>query len=216
MEKTTPSIATRLAFGFGIAFLVLLASLHFLEPEFDPSWRVISEYAIGQYGFLMALAFFCWGGGFLALTVALWHSLPTRGGSIGKWWLVAISFAVMGAGIFTTSPITQTVRSNGDMVHAICGTIMIFTFPIASTLIARSLWHNHIFKPYGSTLLWFTVLVWLGFLSFLGATIIFKPNGREYNASVWIGYPNRFLAVAYTLWLLVLARLTNRLQSHEQ
>ena len=38
------------------AFLALLALLHFLEPDFDPSWRMISEYELGRYGWLMRLA----------------------------------------------------------------------------------------------------------------------------------------------------------------
>lgn len=40
----------RFALMFGIAFLLLLASLHLIEPEFDPSWRMISEYELGKYG----------------------------------------------------------------------------------------------------------------------------------------------------------------------
>ncbi len=28
----------------------LVALLHRLEPEFDPSWRMLSEYSLGRYG----------------------------------------------------------------------------------------------------------------------------------------------------------------------
>ena len=31
------------------ATIFLLVSLHVLSPEFSPSWRVISEYALGHY-----------------------------------------------------------------------------------------------------------------------------------------------------------------------
>ena len=31
-------------------FLFLLATLHFIEPEFDPSKRLISEYELGRHG----------------------------------------------------------------------------------------------------------------------------------------------------------------------
>lgn len=30
--------------------ILLLLSLHVLSPEFSPSWRMVSEYAYGQYG----------------------------------------------------------------------------------------------------------------------------------------------------------------------
>lgn len=39
-----------LSFGCAAAFLFTLVFLHRLRPELDPSWRMISEYAIGHYG----------------------------------------------------------------------------------------------------------------------------------------------------------------------
>lgn len=40
----------RIAAGLSVAFLGFLLLLHILEPEFDPSWRMISEYELGRYG----------------------------------------------------------------------------------------------------------------------------------------------------------------------
>lgn len=39
------------------AAILLLAALHVLSPEFSPSWRVISEYAFGHYGWVLSLMF---------------------------------------------------------------------------------------------------------------------------------------------------------------
>jgi len=66
----------RVAVALSVTFLALLALLHFLEPEFDPSWRMISEYELGRYGWLMTIAFFAWGGSVLILT--------TKAASIGE------------------------------------------------------------------------------------------------------------------------------------
>ena len=49
--------AVRLSLMAAATFLVLLAALHFIKPEFDPLWRMISEYAIGDFGWVMMLAF---------------------------------------------------------------------------------------------------------------------------------------------------------------
>ena len=49
--------AALLALAGAATFAVLLAALHFLKPGLDPSWHFISEYAIGEYGWIMALAF---------------------------------------------------------------------------------------------------------------------------------------------------------------
>ena len=47
----------QLAIGAAVAVILLLASLHVLSPEFDPCWRVVSEYANGNYGWVMSLMF---------------------------------------------------------------------------------------------------------------------------------------------------------------
>lgn len=47
-----------MSFAAAAAFVVLLAALHVLKPELDPSWRMGSEYAIGDYGWVMRIAFF--------------------------------------------------------------------------------------------------------------------------------------------------------------
>jgi hypothetical protein len=46
--KPVTAISTRaanLSLGATIAFLVLLALVHVIEPEFDPMWRFMSEYS---------------------------------------------------------------------------------------------------------------------------------------------------------------------------
>jgi hypothetical protein len=52
-----PITAARITFWAAALFLVLIAVLHILKPEYDPSWRMISEYAIGRFGWVMQLAF---------------------------------------------------------------------------------------------------------------------------------------------------------------
>jgi len=39
-----------MAIVFAILFLTILFLLHFLKPELDPAWRMISEYEIGRLG----------------------------------------------------------------------------------------------------------------------------------------------------------------------
>jgi hypothetical protein len=195
-----------ISFYFGLAFLSILALLHFIEPEFNPSWRMISEYELGKYGFLMTVDFFCWGGGFIFLLLSIWNLLNTISGRIGKWWLLIISIALFGAGLFRPQPITDTTRGTIDAIHSICGVLMIFTFPMVSILISKSLSKSCLFQSSKPKLFWLTTLVWIGFLVFLISSIIFQPKNREYNSDYLIGWPNRFMVVCYTLWLLGLSR----------
>jgi hypothetical protein len=48
--------AARLSFASAATFVVLLAALHFIKPELDPSWHFISEFAIGDHGWMMVVA----------------------------------------------------------------------------------------------------------------------------------------------------------------
>jgi hypothetical protein len=205
-QLTVQNLA-KISIGFGCAFLILLTTLHFLKPEFNPTWRMISEYEIGKYGFLMTIAFFCWGAGFLSLDFAMWKSLDSIGGKIGKWWLLIIGIALFGAGIFTTQPITDVVRGTTDRLHALCGVMMIFTFPICALFLSVALAKKEAFKIYKNQIFGVTLLAWIGFFAFFAAVIIFAPKDRMYNESVKVGYPNRFLVLNYTIWLISIARI---------
>jgi hypothetical protein len=71
--------AAALAAGAAVATILLLASLHVLSPEFDPSWRMVSEYAFGRYGWVLSLMFVCWG--ISAWALAIWPAVKTKAGS---------------------------------------------------------------------------------------------------------------------------------------
>jgi len=199
---------------FSSAFIVILILLHFLEPEFDPSWRMISEYEIGRYGWLMVLAFFCWGGSVLSLLAALWPFLRTIGGKIGRWWLLLIGVALFGAGIFKTNAITDTTVSTANTLHTLCGVLVILTFPIAATLTARSLARNEEWAGTRRQLLWITLLVWLGLIAYFGSIIIsnsINPTAGRVGPHVLQGWPNRFMVVVYNIWLILAALRTRQI-----
>ena len=62
----------QLAIGAAAAVILLLASLHVLSPEFDPRWRVVSEYANGNYGWVLSLMFAAGALSNWALGFAVW------------------------------------------------------------------------------------------------------------------------------------------------
>lgn len=201
--------AARLAFGLVATFLLLLTSLHFLEPEFDPSWRWISEYELGRYGWMMSLAFYSLGAGSLALLAAIWSSLRTITGWISRGWLVLIAIALFGAGYFNTLPVTDPEYGASIDIHGICGAIVIFTFPITATLLASSLAGIPEWASSRRSLLWITVLTWVGLLAFFGTIVYFariqQTEEINFGPHVLIGWPNRFMMLTYSLWLMVVA-----------
>lgn len=62
-----------------------------------------SEYAIGPYGALMVLAFFCSGASIFSLLLALWSALRGTSAHVVRGWFVLLTAALFGAGIFTTA-----------------------------------------------------------------------------------------------------------------
>ncbi len=75
--------AARLSLAAAAAFVVLLAALHVIKPELDPSWRFISEYEIGDRGWIMALAFLSLALSCVALFIAIRSQMRTIVGRIG-------------------------------------------------------------------------------------------------------------------------------------
>jgi Protein of unknown function (DUF998) len=193
-----PVYWARTASAAVVVFFILLTALHFIEPEFDPSKRLISEYELGRYGWVMSLAFFSLGVGVLATLLSTWDFSRTRRGLIGRWWFLAISVAFFGAGIFYP----YTPPNLASYIHGVCGVIVIVTFPIAATLYSSALAHSQAWTASPGRLRWATMLVWVGLLSFAGSTIVLGIISHRSNSNLLIGWQNRFMIVMYSLWLM--------------
>lgn len=211
--------AARLTIAGAIAFIVLLAVLHFIKPEFDPSWRFISEYGIGDYGWIMMLAFFSLALSCGALFVALRSDITTTGGKIGLVFLLITAAALIMAGIFDSDPITagpEGATTHGTL-HGIAATIGIPGLPIAAVLISKSLVRQSLWAGVRRSLLWSAHLIWLTLIALyiiLAVTLI--QNGGKFGPEVAIGWPNRLLVVTYCVWLITAASQALKLHAEER
>src|SRR5262245_26766694 len=133
--------AARITFWAAALFLVLLAALHIVKPEYDPSWRTVSEYAIGRFGWAMQLAFFSLAIASLGAISAVWSQLRSAIGYIGLMLLlVAVTGMIIG-GIFSSDPITtapNALSASGKM-HILGGQLGIPSIPLAMTVISWAL-----------------------------------------------------------------------------
>ena len=86
-------IAAQLSFGAAATSLLLLAALHVVSPEFDPSWRMVSGYALGKYGWMLTLMFVSLALSCAALFVGIRSSVSTIAGKVG---LACLLAAVVG------------------------------------------------------------------------------------------------------------------------
>lgn len=203
-------LAAQVALGASALFLALLALLHLLTPELDPSWRMISEYAIGRHGWVIALAFFALTASYASLALALAPQVKTLGGRLGLALLIIGAAGTAIAGVYPTDPITSGpdgVTSSGQL-HGLGTLLGIPTFPIAATLIVWGLWRNSAWVKGRRSLLLAAGLTWLGLIVFV-LSMATQFRGA-FGPEVLIGWQNRFLVVAYTAWVLVAAWQTNK------
>jgi Protein of unknown function (DUF998) len=182
-----------------ITFLILLAVLHFLEPEFN-SPHLISEYELGNFGFLMSFAFFCLGAGSIFLARAVWSDLRTKGGHFGRWWLLLTGIAYIGAGFFTPDPASFA----GSRLHGICGIIVIFSSPVVFTLLGRSIACHEQWSGVSRIVTGMTILTWMGLLSFYASIFIFYGIAPG-SGTIVVGWMNRFMIITYSAWLITVA-----------
>jgi hypothetical protein len=144
-------------------FLGLLAFLQVIKPEFDPSWRFVSEYAIGDYGWIMTMAFIFLGISCASLVMAIRSHVNTTGGKIGLILLLVVAASLVAAGVFVADPITATsdqLTMHGTL-HGVAAMIGIPGLPIAAVLISRGLVRNQSWFSAKRTLLWTAHLTWI-------------------------------------------------------
>lgn len=67
----------------GLFALGSIALLHILKPERDITWSMVSEYAIGEHGWLMAVAFFLLATAYSGVFFLLRKQIITKRAKIG-------------------------------------------------------------------------------------------------------------------------------------
>lgn len=225
MKKTTSSAVTvqsppisltttRISFAAVALSLILIVALHFLEPEFDPSWRFLSEYSNGNFGWVMKLSFFCMAFSCAVLFGVLKSQTPTLGGKIGLGFLLATFIGLTMGGLFNIDPITASpdeLTSHGNL-HGLASMIGLPSLPVAAMLISVSLTRSQIWLPVRRSLLWTANLTWISLVLMFLTIGIMLPRAGGFGPDVWIGWPNRLLMLAYGLWLMTVAWQADKLR----
>ena len=187
--------------------LMLMVLLHVLEPGFDPSWRILSEYSLGRYGLLMRIAFVAMGTGVIAIALAI--SGAARPWSLS---LALVAIGPLGAAFIDTDPITtpRTQMSRRSNVHAALGSLFNLGFPAAATVAGISAASD---PATGTILAWASVVPWITLAWFLGTNVRHTRPDAVGAPDVHIGWPNRVSILAYLGWV-ALAALTALMWSY--
>ncbi len=98
------TIFQRVVFVCAGYYVIVLVLLHILEPGFDPRFRFMSEYALGDYGWLMTTTFFVLGLAVFAVAAGLAQvHQSSRSARIGLGLLAVGALFIWLAGVFKDS-----------------------------------------------------------------------------------------------------------------
>lgn len=200
--------AGKLAVLMALTSLLLLALLHFLSPEFDPSWRMVSDYANGRYGWVLALFFICWAASTWALALALFPLATT--------WP-----AWLGIGVLVIAGIGEAMAAAFDINHPLHMQAAILGMngvPIAALLIGISFARAGHWGSSRRMMLLLSNLPWLSivlmaiamglfFSSLSRAGIVIGPDSKPLAALppgvvAFGGWANRLLIIAFCAWAI--------------
>ena len=218
MSKIT---AARLSIAASIAALLSLAVLHVLSPEFAPSWRMVSEYANGNYGWVLSMMFIFWAISSWILAFSIWSEVKTTAGKVGLYFLIASGIGEAMAAVFDIN----------HSLHGLASLIGIGSLPIAAMLISTSLGRTDTWSVTKKTLLvtanltWISVVLMAATFALListfmqtgaemptdSTTVTTLPNG----VIALVGWANRFLIVVYCAWVITVALLAVKVRRQE-
>ena len=194
---SVPAVAAVAALVAGGICAGLILILHFVEPEYDPSWRMISEYSLGRHGWLMRVAFIAMAISPAAICVALW---PFGGAwTIG---LALVALGAFGAAFVDADPITTPRESVTPVgrAHSVLGSLCIVGFPIAATLAGLG-----VADVLGWMLAVTSAVPWAGLVWFLAVSA--SAHGGAGSPEVRVGWPDRVCLVGYLAWVVLAAAI---------
>lgn len=198
--------AASLAIGATAVSAAALLLLHVLSPEFAPSWRMVSEYANGRFGWVLTVVFAAWAIGSFALVAALW---PLSASTLGK----------VGLGVLILAGIGQVMGGLFDINHPLHGPAAMIGIPslcAAAVLLTKAMSHHPALEAPPT---WSMHLPWISFVLMLTAFGLFISSLKAAGVDVtgqggplselpagvsgYVGWANRLLFAATWLWVVL-------------
>lgn len=191
----------RVAAGISLAaaalFIALVAALHGLEPELDPTWRFISEYALGRFGWLMSFAFAALAVSLLGTALTVVRHVRTVLGYLGLAIITVGAIGLLIAAAFVTDPITtpaEAYTSSGQL-HVL-GASLDYS-PVGMLLTGWALSRTPGWRPHRRALMItaaLAVVITVGFVAAL-------PQDGQFGPGVYAGLIGRLLLTSYVGWI---------------
>jgi hypothetical protein len=196
--------AARVAIGAALASVAGLALLHRLRPDLAPGSTMISQYAVGPYGWVMGVCFAAWAVGSLTLFLALAGQRPSLLTWVGLVLLLAAAVGQAMGGLFPMDPAgtTPETMSQTGRLHGVGFTIGVPGQLLATLILSIALGRQAGWS--GWTLGGLTMVMWVSTVV-MGVSLMGAMQNPQTMGDAIFGWPNRLLMVAYSVWTAVAA-----------
>ena len=197
----------------GCLSLLCLLALHFVSPEFQPSWRMISEYALGKNKRLLTAFFFLWGTCTILCAMLLWNIVGTMWARAGVVLLLISGIGAIMGGLFDVK----------HPRHGLAFLLGVPTLPLATLLIGYQLLSLEAWSSYQGVLLISAHAPWIALVFMAGSMALlfsgFKKAGYPMGPDAEVpeklpdgviplaGYANRLLVLCYLILPILVAIL---------
>lgn len=209
------TVLTKASIAFATVALLCLLILHFVSPEFDPSWRMVSEYALGDSRWLLSIFFVSWGLSSILLSLSLWKRIDKLAAKIGN---VLLFVSGIGASLAAWFDVSQPTG------HGVAGLLGIPTVPIAALMLTYHLTRKSPWIQHKKPLLWLAHGTWVMVVAMVVAMIVMMngfaqagvpmgpdaptPETLPDGVVAVVGYVNRLLILVDILWIIWVARIS--------
>jgi hypothetical protein len=182
-----------------------LAVLHLLKPEVSPWRNMISQYALGRHGWVMALCFAAFAVASASVFAVLLEHEPSVLGRIGSVFLLIAAVGLALASRFPMDAVStprERMSISGKM-HGVAFLLGVPAQTLAVLLLSIALGRS---RPI-LTLLLLTATVWLSLVATITIMVMVGPGKQSdpKGPERFLGLPNRLFMVAYGAWLIVAA-----------
>jgi hypothetical protein len=180
--------------GVGASLLALIA-LHVLDPDRSVVDETISEYALGDYGWLVSVNDIVLGVGITAIALGLRQTLAPGKRVTAAWvFLLIVGLGFLIAAVFETDPRGAAESTTSGAIHGTAALVSVLGLAIAAWLLRGVFTRDASYLHLARTQLWFAVLITLGVVVLV---VLFEAGPA--------GLIQRLLVVVMASWLFVLA-----------
>ena len=193
LQRDRSTFLPTAAVGFFLYFVAALLLMHVIRPDYTIVDHMISDYAVGQFGWIMTTAFASLAIGCLTLAVGLLRDGPTSWlGRIGAALLVVAFAGLIVTALYPTDLETAPSTRTGD-IHTISFLVNIVSILLSTICLALSYAGSPGWRRHRTPALAFAGLLIVAFV----AQYLTLHKGAPY------GITNRLFVAVLMAWLIL-------------